>query len=402
MREALGEYCDIISGYAFKSSDLEDIGDVPVIKIGNINDGGNVIIDNTTQYVSNKFLSIDMKYHIHFDDILISLTGSHMNQPNSMVGRSCRSYENTEFLLNQRAGKVICKDITDSDYFYYLLNTKAVKESIVARAYGAANQVNISPSDILKIKIEIHDEKRRKRIGEIISSYDKLIESKNKQISILEHMAEKIYEEWFVHFRYPGNETIKLVDDTPNGWKVASINHDKRPINWHYGMFSELGRFVRGKNITTADMIDGDVPVISAGIDPSGYHNVSNVQGKSLTISASGANAGFLKYNLNDIWAADCSYYQNDMYFWFAYHTLHFLQPVIMNLQNGSAQPHVYPKHINGLTILIPTKDIILHFCEIIKPIYEEIKELQSSSRNLLIQRNLLLPRLMNSKLAVK
>lgn len=92
MREKLKEHCLVISGYAFKSADLQEKGEIPVVKIGNISNGRNIVIDDDTQYVDSEFLSLDSKYHIRKGDILISLTGSHMNQPNSMVGRSCRSY----------------------------------------------------------------------------------------------------------------------------------------------------------------------------------------------------------------------------------------------------------------------------------------------------------------------
>lgn len=150
--EKLGKYCKIISGYAFKSNDLSEGTEIPVIKIGNISNGDDVITDSSTQYVSSDFLSIDEKYHIKKGDVLISLTGSHINQPNSMVGRSCRNFSDTEFLLNQRAGKVIPNENADKNYLYYLLNTESFKYSICNRAYGAANQANVSPSDIENIK----------------------------------------------------------------------------------------------------------------------------------------------------------------------------------------------------------------------------------------------------------
>lgn len=72
MAEKLKEYCTVISGYAFKSKDLSEGTDIPVIKIGNISNGKNVVIDDSTQYVNEEFLSVDEKYHIKNGDILIS------------------------------------------------------------------------------------------------------------------------------------------------------------------------------------------------------------------------------------------------------------------------------------------------------------------------------------------
>ena len=75
MAEKLKEYCTVISGYAFKSKDLSEGTDIPVIKIGNISNGKNVVIDDSTQYVNEEFLSVDEKYHIKNGDILISCSG---------------------------------------------------------------------------------------------------------------------------------------------------------------------------------------------------------------------------------------------------------------------------------------------------------------------------------------
>ena len=149
-------------------------------------------------------------------------------------------------------------------------------------------------------------------------------------------------------------------------------------------------------------MIEGEVPVISAGLEPSGYHNNFNVTGPSVTISASGANAGYLSYHQENIWAADCSYYSNEDNLWFAYNTLKFLQPVITNMQVGSAQPHVYAKNINKLTVLIPDDNIINLYEAKVKPLYEEIKILTIENKNLIKQRDSLLPRLMSGKLSVE
>lgn len=240
------------------------------------------------------------------------------------------------------------------------------------------------------------------KIASILSAYDELIENNNKRIKLLEQMAENLYKEWFVRFRFPGYENAEYIEKYPSGWKVYGKGNNMVPAVFRYGFLHEIGRFIRGKNITSLEMKEGTIPVISAGIEPSGYHEVSNVKGVSLTISASGANAGYLKYNLNDIWAADCSYYQNDDNIWFVYNTLKFLQPVIMNMQCGAAQPHVYPKDINKLSILLPTKEVMLQFNKKVNCIYEEIAIIKKQNINLIKQRDLLLPRLMSGKLEVE
>lgn len=402
MEEKLKKYCTVISGYAFKSQDLSEGTDIPIIKIGNISNGANIIVDNSTQYVNKEFLSIDKKYHVLKGDILISLTGSHMNQPNSMVGRCCRNLDDVVYLLNQRAGKVIPKKTVNKDFLYYLFRLKSIQYTIANRAYGGANQVNVSPRDIMGIKFRIPNFAVQNRIVDILITYDNLIENNNKRINLLEQMAENLYKEWFVRFRFPRYEKVEFEEKKPRGWQVgAEEKKHLAPSIFKYDELINIGSFVRGKNITAAKMVEGNIPVISAGLQPSGYHNEANVIGLSLTISASGANAGYLQYHVNDIWAADCSYYQDDATLWFVYNTLKYLQPVISNLQCGAAQPHVYPKNINKLCILIPTEELINKYNDFVKPYYDEIKIINQHNQLLTKQRDMLLPRLMSGKLEV-
>lgn len=288
---------------------------------------------------------------------------------------------------------------TDLKFTKYLLDEFKVYMQQISRG---TTQDNLSLEKLHRIKFRAPDYGTQVKIANILSAYDELIENNIVRINLLEQMAQTIYKEWFVHFRFPGHENISLQKQTPSGWVVSSKETDMVcPENWEYGAFSQLGEFVSGKNITAAEMVEGDIPVVSAGLEPSGYHNAHNVTGKSLTISASGANAGYLKYHLSNIWAADCSYFQDDKKLWFVYNALKFLQPVISNLQVGAAQPHVYPKNINKLCTVIPDNDTIQAYCDKVEPIYEQIRLLKEKNDNLIKQKELVMPRLMSGKLEV-
>lgn len=284
-------------------------------------------------------------------------------------------------------------------YYYYLFQ---LPYNPVKSIVNQCAQAGIRGSELKNIKVPCPSLEKQKLVSSILFNFDQLIENNNKQVKLLEQMTENIYKEWFVRFRFPGWENSKFVENKPKGWQVGGddIKHYV-PIEFDYNELKNIGLFIRGKNITTSNMVDGDIPVISAGIKPSGYHNESNVHGSCLTISASGANAGYLQYHLNDIWAADCSYYQDDESIWYVYNTLKYLQPVISNLQCGAAQPHVYPKNINKLSILIPTKELIKKYNEFVVPYYEKIKILNEKNEILIKQRDMLLPRLMSGKLKV-
>ena len=295
------------------------------------------------------------------------------------------------------------KKLYSSEFLYYFLGTDSVVTYLSNIAeISQSTFPSFSAKDLGKIELPAFDFIDQEKIADILTTYDNLIENNNNRINLLEQMAENLYKEWFVRFRFPGYEDMAVEEKKPRGWQVGT--EEKKhlvPSIFKYDELGNIGSFVRGKNITAAKMLKGDIPVISAGLQPSGFHNEANVYGASLTISASGANAGYLQYHVNDIWAADCSYYQDDATIWFVYNTLKYLRPVISNLQCGAAQPHVYPKNINKLCVLIPTEELINKYNDFVKPYYDEIKIINQYNQLLTKQRDMLLPRLMSGKLKV-
>lgn len=233
----LGKYVEILSGFAFKSKDFLNCG-VPVIKIKNITQEGVTLED--VSYISKELADKNEKYHLNYNDILIALTGSHINQMSSVVGRIARIKYHEDSLLNQRVGKVFAKDskLCDIDYVYYFLSQDYIKISLASKAGGAANQANISPNDVKSLTVRWPDIETQHRIANILSAYDDLIENNQKQIKLLEEAAQRLYKEWFVDLRFPGHENTKIVDGVPEGWQwckvrdVADINSSALPKNY--------------------------------------------------------------------------------------------------------------------------------------------------------------------------
>lgn len=334
------------------------------------------------------------KFLLKKNDLLIARTGA-------TVGVSQFIKEDIEAVYNNGTIRLRLDKSLNSRFVYYIFQTKSFLQYI-DNISCVATQPNLRIEGLLRFTIPDYSIEKQNAIVKTLSTFDDLIENNNKRIRLLEQMAENLYKEWFVRFRFPGYEDVEFEEKKPRGWQVGT--EDKKhyaPTIFKYDEFINIGTFVRGKNITAAQMVEGKVPVISAGLQPSGYHNEANVHGSNLTISASGANAGYLQYNLNDIWAADCSYYQDDATIWFVYNTLKYLQPVISNLQCGAAQPHVYPKNINRLCVLIPTEELIHRYNDFVNPYYDEIKILNQHNQLLAKQRDMLLPRLMSGKLEV-
>lgn len=120
----------------------------------------------------------------------------------------------------------------------------------------------------------------------------------------------------------------------------------------------EVAEIKKGSPITKKDAINGEIPVIAGGKSPAYFHNSPNRQGETITISASGANAGFVNYFNVPIFASDCTTLQiNDQgksLTKYLYWVLKSKQEMLFNLQQGGAQPHVYPKDIAQIQIPLP------------------------------------------------
>jgi type I restriction enzyme S subunit len=227
---------------------------------------------------------------------------------------------------------------------------------------------------------------RQKEIVCFIESYDELIENSRKQIALLEEAAQRLYREWFVDFRFPG-----------------STSHNSLPQDWQEVNLAKIGEFKRGKNLIVGDSIPGNVAVIAGGLTPSCYHNVANTNAPVITVSGSGANAGYTAIHLHDVWASDCSYLDRNKtdHIFFIYCFLKSNPALLKNQQKGAAQPHVYAKDINAFKIVLPPTDLLQKFEEMAATIYHEIGVLRDFISTNISARDKLLPKLMSGELKV-
>lgn len=408
MIERIGKYYDVISGYAFKSVDLKEQADIPIIKIGNISNGHSILLDNL-QYVDASLLKINEKYHVKKGDVLLSLTGSHINQPNSMVGRTCRNYENEIFLLNQRAGKVIPKKDSSLDYIFYVLTTKAMKESIVCRAYGAANQVNVSPTAIMGIKWDFHSLPIQKKIASILSAYDSLIENNTKRIKLLEQMAKNLYKEWFVRFRFPGHENVKMETGLPKGWKISilkdfgTIETGKTPSMENPEYYGGDYLFIKTPDMRDSMFVFNTTETLSQAGNDCQKKKLLPINSIMVSCIGSGgvvainAKQGHTNQQINSI------ILHNQKYLEWLYFTCKSLKATIeLYGATGATMTNLSKCKFEKLKVLEPTNDIVIRFNTIVNPLFQQIKNLSIQNQLLTHQRDLLLPRLMSGKLEVK
>lgn len=394
----LGSLVDTIIDYRGKTPlklngqwEESSIGNYRALSAKNVKTG-QIVQHDEIRYVSPELYKKWMKIEIQRGDIIIT--------SEAPFGQIFHWDSDEKIVLSQRLFAIRLNKKINSKYAYYYFTSQSFQAELKARSTGSTVEGLRQPA-LLKSTFAYPDYQTQTKIANVLSNYDKLIDINKQKIELLEKTIESIYKEWFVRFRFPGYENYEFDAGKPIGWVSENDNKTElKPKAWSYGELDNICEFKRGKNITADEMIQGEIPVISAGLNPSGYHNKANVCGSSLTISASGANAGYLSYHLDDIWAADCSYCQSK-YIWFVYNTLKYLQPVITNMQIGSAQPHVYAKNINKLSVILPEEQLIKRFCEFVNPIYDEIGLLEKQNINLEKQRDALLPRLMSGRLIV-
>ncbi|EUC76784.1 MULTISPECIES: restriction endonuclease subunit S [Streptococcus] len=170
-------------------------------------------------------------------------------------------------------------------------------------------------------------------------------------------------------------ETLWSINETKNAYEDLINKTDElvksQFIEWfgNEKNTAELGEcaFIeKGKIITRDNVVEGDVPVVAAGIEPSCYHNESNRMAGIITVSASGANAGYVNYWNMPIFASDCNTVltkdTNKLDEVFLYHRLRTMQEEIFLMQRGSGQPHVYAKDLEHIIVPVPNMDAQIRF----------------------------------------
>lgn len=122
-------------------------------------------------------------------------------------------------------GIAAIRGASDAETVYVRACLEVAMESLLMNASGSTFP-NLSARDIKGLLIPIHQS--RSSIGRLVAAIDELIEKNRRRIALLEQMAQAIYREWFVHFRYPGHEDAALVDSSlgpiPHGWRAGTVD----------------------------------------------------------------------------------------------------------------------------------------------------------------------------------
>jgi type I restriction enzyme S subunit len=329
-------------------------------------------------------------------------------------------YFRGKFDAYQRTYVICTKDenILLNRYLYYALRTKLS----LLQSYSSGVTTKFLTLVILhNIDLEVPTKISQEKIIKILSAYDDLIENNTRRIQILEEMAQRIYREWFVNFHFPGYEKVKFVDSElrriPEGWEALSMGDILRTI--------ESGSRPKGgidPNETGIPSI-GAENILGLGkyeFDKEKYVSVEFFKGirkgkigsGDVLLYKDGAKIGRKSMFRDDfphevccinehvfILRTNSRCSQNYLYF---YLDRSDVTKMIISLNANAAQPGINQTGVKSLSILLPKRELIVLFDEQVNSLLALLFNLAKKNQLLRKKRDLLLPKLISSKIDVE
>ena len=340
MRYRVGELVDSIS----KKCDFKT-DKIIFLNTGDIEDGK--IVNNNCYKISD--LPGQAKKKIKNGDILFSEI-----RPKNKRYALVENIDETNYVVSTKLMVLRNKDskVLNMKYFYYFLTSPKMLRYLQSEAEarsGTFPQITFK-DNIYPITINLPSLAEQNKIVKNIDSIVNKIKNNQKINTNLFELANIIFQQ---SFNCNGNIPLS-----------------------HYFLPK------RGKNLLKKNVEPGAVPVVAGGLKPAAYHNISNTETPVITISASGANAGYVQIWGQKVWSSDSSYIDSsitdNIYFWYIF--LKSRQKQIFDAQTGSAQPHIYPKHIGNLLISELDEEQVQSFNKKVTPIFEKIFQNQRNN----------------------
>ncbi|MBU3822506.1 restriction endonuclease subunit S [Flavobacteriaceae bacterium XHP0103] len=390
----IGEYIDLISGYAFKSKNfLENQieGSLPVLKIKNVANGDVHLNGVQYHYYDD---SLD-KFVIEKGDILIAMTGNHPQAQSQVVGDVSRYRLKGKALLNQRVGKIVCFDTINEDFTYYFFKDDATHKYLANQSSGSANQANISKKNILEVPVNLPPLKEQQAIAEVLSSLDAKIDLLHRQNQTLEALAETLFRQWFVEeadenwgISKIGDEVKTVLGGTPSTKKKEYWDGD---IPWINSGEVNKFRILNGtKFITELGLRKSNTKLLPKGTTVLAITGATLGQTSMLEIDTC-ANQSVVGVIPNEIFPKEF------IFLWIKLK----IEEIILN-ETGGAQPHINKNDVNETEIIVPDSDYMNKAMETISPMFKKITNNSLQIETLKKQRDTLLPKLMSGEVRVK
>lgn len=352
---------------------------IPFVTIANI-------VNNQFDFKNSMFVpesyyeKLDYKRKAKKNDILYSVVGS--------FGIPVFIKDDKPFVFQRHIAILRPNKKVNARFLYYKMLSRNFYMKADAAAIGAA-QRTVSLTSLRNIEIIVPPMETQRRIADVLSAYDDLIENNRKQIKLLEEAAQRLYKEWFVNLRFPGHEHTKIVDGVPEGW-------DRMPVG------SLIVKVDRTKQIPTSEYLpNGKIPVIDQSREfIAGYTNdVQAIVKSKAPIIVFGDHTRILKLvqfpfakgadGTQLIISASERMPQRLLY---------------CSLMNIDLSNYHYARHFKYLKseiILLPSKGIADDFEKITDPVFKKIQSCRDQCCWGQEARDRLLPKLMSGEVEV-
>lgn len=392
----LSECCQSISDGDHQAPPKSNKG-IPFVTISNIKDNS-FDFTNCMHVPQSYYDNLLAKRKPQKGDILYSVVGS--------FGIPVLMKENVKFTF-QRHIAILRPNphIVEPAYMYYSMLSKAFFLQADAAAIGAA-QRTISLSSLQNLTINLPDLPTQRRIASILSAYDDLIENNRRQIKLLEEAAQRLYREWFVELRFPGHESVKVVDGVPEGWMKGTVDNIVKLLSGYPFKSSEYVssgkyRLITIKNVKDGEFSPDNVDYIDQLPDKVPSHCILTEGDILLSLTGNIGRVCIVNgynYLLNQRVAKLQTLHP-------AYAYCMFRSKEMLNkmtaLSNGVAQQNLSPIRAEKTRILIPSSNLLFQFKNIVEPIISQIILLNNQITFACEARDRLLPELMDGEMEV-
>ncbi len=383
----LGDICESISD-GDHLPPPKSVNGIPFVTISNVNSSNQFDFKNTMFVPQEYYEKLDEKRKPRINDILYSVVGS--------FGIPVFIKENRPFVFQRHIAILRPNESRiHPRYLYYKMLSKDFYMKADAVAIGAA-QRTISLTSLRNMEISIPCKDSQKRIADILSAYDNLIENNQKQIKLLEEAAQRLYKQWFIDLRFPGNETTKIVDGLPEGWRKEKLV-DLASVQFGYAFDGSL--FNSNGNGT---------PIVRIRNIPDGFTNDYTTENapEEYIINNGDIVVGMDgEFHINS-WSGDKSYLvQRSCCFkphnpkikgwllWAIHDPIKFFEKTVV----GATVAHLGKKHIDTIELLTGPEKLYEPF----QNLFCKRQTLFNQNRKLAESRDRLLPKLMNGELEI-
>ena len=293
-------------------------------------------------------------------------------------------------------------------YIYYWL--KANEAYVKSFANGAATQT-ITKQAVKELKINVLPRKYQDTVVKILDTYQNLIENNNRRIAILEDMAQSLYQEWFVRFRFPGHQNTKLKESSlgliPERWEVKAAS-DVIDIAPKMSL-PKAGEkpFVSMPNVSTASMVIDEIEM-REGNSGTKFINGDTLLAR-ITPCLQNGKTGFVQFldELNPIGFGSTEFIVmrskglTPEFIYCLARSNSFRGNAINSMAGADGRQRVKNECFNSYYLPVPPNEILDQFSEISVPAFKEIFTLNKKNKNLKKQRDMLLPKLISGHIAL-